>query len=205
MHIAIAAAAGVQVADNRPLGIALAMLVSLSACAGGAASSERASGPEGADRPGGASESAAPAAAATDVASPDGATSPEAATWPFLPAAPATCLERPTGSASPAQATIAEAVKGGPSSAFESDAFVVMRERCHLGPKQTGSACRPFVVLSDTRYAGVKEPMSPAEDLVVFVDDLQEWQLFARYRTRYVTCAGGGASAGRVIDARPLQ
>jgi hypothetical protein len=188
---------------------ALAALASFSACAGRPSSSERTSGGDGGgvDRAGDTSESAAPVPSATGTGSPQAsATLAEAATWPFLPAAPAACLERPVGvNTPPSKASVADVVRSPRSVAFESDAFVVMREACHLGPKQTGAACRPFVVLSDTRYAGVKEPMSPSSDLVVFVDDLQQWELFARYRARYVPCSGAGAPAARVIDAKPLQ
>jgi hypothetical protein len=63
-----------------------------------------------------------------------------------------------------------------------------------------GSECRPFVVLSDTRYAGIKSAMSPTLDLVLFVDDSSKWEQFSQHEVRYGLCSfEPGALAAQVI------
>ncbi len=167
--------------DLRIAGAAAAAIVALSACATPTPPPER------------------PALAPTGSPGTGSADPPDG--WPFLSGVDASCLE-PLGRADTPQtkATIAEAVKAAQPVEYESEAYVVFRGACHFGPKSKGESCRPFVVLSDTRYAGIKSAMSPTLDLVAFVDDSSKWEQFSSHRVRYRLCSlEPGALAARIL------
>lgn len=131
----------------------------------------------------------------------EGRDRPAETDWPYLPNVNANCLE-PLGrtNAPPSKTTIADVIKAPQRIEYESDAYVVFRGACHFGAKKTGSECRPFVVLSDTRYAGIKAAMTPTLDLVVFVDDSSKWEQFSEHRVRYGLCSfEAGTLAAHVI------
>lgn len=121
--------------------------------------------------------------------------------WPYLPSVNPNCFESlGPANAPPSKTTIADAVKSPQPIEHESDAFVVFRGACHFGAHKSGGECRPFIVLSDTRNAGIKSAMTPSLDLVVFVDDSSRWEQFSAYRVRYGFCSlEPGALAARAI------
>jgi hypothetical protein len=132
---------------------------------------------------------------------PPSAPAAESGGWPYLPSVNADCFE-PIGrtNAPPTKTTIADAVKAAQPIEYQSDAYVVFRGACHFGAKKSSSECRPFVVLSDTRYAGIKAAMTPTLDLVVFVDDSSKWEQFSKHRVNFGLCSfEPGAMAARVI------
>lgn len=129
----------------------------------------------------------------------------KAGEWPYIGDKAAACFTDRTKARAFLTVTVTEAVESETVTTFGSEASVVHVEPCHLGPGQTGGGCKPFIIISDTAYAGIKQPMTPTLDLVVLVPDAAAFEKYQRYKVVYEVCpAGKGGPAGRLLEASKL-
>ena len=133
----------------------------------------------------------APVSAPAEGIAPSSFVSPtppaEAGAWPIMgPAARARC--HPASSA-PVNLTVEQAIGAAKPGRYACEGYVVRTEGCRRAGGQGVLGCRPFIILSDLRSAGLKEPLSPTQDLVVFVDDPEAMPIFSHVRAELDVCS----------------